>query len=98
MAKGKSKAGGGAGGAVTGAVTLNQIADIDGSMIDLSNSPLQYGAKDSALTGNARAEIEKFENKRYKNKVEYAVFVMNDGTQVGREYRGGRIQLAHRYG
>lgn len=92
MAKGKSKAGGSAGtgaGGATGAIVMNQVADIDGSMIDLSNSPLTYGDDDSALTGNARKNIKAFEDKRYKNKVEYAYFVMADGTQVGVEYRGG---------
>ena len=57
--------------------------------IDLSDSPLVYGGNDKALSGKARETIEDFENKRYKNRVEFSTFVDDDGSII-EENRGGK--------
>lgn len=69
-------------------VTITQFQD-GNTIIDLSESPLTYGGTDKALTGKARETIENFENKRYKNKVEFSTFVTDDGTII-EENRGGK--------
>ena len=77
---GRLSAGGGAGA---------KSIDINGDKIDLSASPLVYGNKDSALTKEVRSVIDAWEEKRVKNKIEFNVFVMNDGTII-RENKGGK--------
>lgn len=61
----------------------------DGTSIDLSGSPLHYGGKDPNLTGAVRTAIEEFENKRWKNKIEYSRFVDANGSVI-EENRGGK--------
>lgn len=69
-------------------VTITQFQD-GNTTIDLSDSPLVYGGIDKALSGKARETIENFENKRYKNRVEFSAFVSDDGTTI-EENRGGK--------
>lgn len=61
----------------------------DGTNIDLSGSPLHYGAADPNLTGKARATVEEFENKRWKNKIEYSRFVDANGNVI-EDNKGGK--------
>lgn len=58
-----------------------------GSKIEFEGE-LNYGGKDTTLTKEARKAIEAWEEKRVKNKVEYAYSVMEDGTPIGAEIRG----------
>ena len=55
---------------------------IGGDKIDLSETPLVYGQKDAALTGNARKALEDFENRRYKMKTEYSTFIDANGKVI----------------
>ena len=64
-------------------VTLN-----DGGTIELG-SPLIYGGKDPALSGDIRSKIEDWEAKRRKNKIEYATILDENGNVVS-ESRGGK--------
>jgi hypothetical protein len=61
----------------------------DGTNIDLSESPLHYGGSDPNLTGKVRATIEDFEDKRWKNKIEYSRFVDANGNVI-EDNRGGK--------
>lgn len=61
----------------------------DGKDIDLSGSPLHYGGKDPNLTGKVRTAIEEFEDKRYKNKIEFSRFVDANGNII-EENKGGK--------
>lgn len=63
--------------------------DLGDDKIDLSKSPLEYGENDKSLTGAARQTVEAFENKRYKNKIEYSQLIKNDGTVV-ESNKGGK--------
>ena len=64
-----------------GANTVRELT-IGDDKIDLSDSPLVYGEKDKALTGQARTTIEAFENKRYGMKTEYSTFVDANGRVI----------------
>ena len=68
----------------------------DGTNIDLSGSPLHYGDKDPNLTGAVRTSIEEFENKRWKNKIEYSRFVDANGNII-EENRGGKGSVKATY-
>ena len=83
MGRGSSKVGGGG-----GAMTVAEL-DLGTDKIDLTDSPLTYGDKDKALTGAARKAVEAFEDKRYKNKIEYSELIMNDGTVISSN-KGGK--------
>ena len=61
----------------------------NGSKIEFDGD-LNYGKKDSTLSPAVRKEVESWENKRRKNKVEYAYSVNPDGTPIGAEIKGGR--------
>ena len=74
---------------------ISQLSD-GNTVIDLSGSPLVYGGLDKALTGKARETIENFENRRYKNKIEYSMFIKEDGSTI-EENRGGRGSVSASY-
>jgi len=59
----------------------------DGSTIDLSEFPLQYGQPE-ALSAKERAAIDAFEKKRYLNKIEYGTLITIDGKALI-EKKGG---------
>ncbi len=83
--RGAGSSGFGAGGtAVKGSLSLpgGDTIEYDGA--------LQYGKKDPGLTGLGRKNIEDWEKKRVKNKVEYAFAVDGNGNPVGREIRGSK--------
>lgn len=84
MGRGSSKAQNKAG----GGVGLSSIPNGRGGTIEL-DSPLTYGEKDAALTGKERATIEAWEDKRRKNKIEYALLLDENGDVVA-ENKGGR--------
>lgn len=65
------------------------VTGSDGKEIDLSEYPLHYDGEDAALTGAVRSAIEAFENKRWKNKIEYSTFVDANGNVI-EENRGGK--------
>ena len=92
MGRGSSKAGKGGGGGVTSVTTA------DGT-IDLTGIPLVYGNDDPAVSGKARTNIEAWEAKRVKNKVEYNYAVDQNGDQIGQEVKGGkrsvRVPISH---
>lgn len=81
---GRGASGGGGGGGATGELVLP-----DGSKIEFEGT-LHYDGNDKALTGTARTNIEGFEKKRIKNKVEYAYAVDANGNPVGGEIRGSK--------
>lgn len=66
------------------------ITGQDGTKIDLGGMALQYGPKDSTLSGEVRGKLEAQENKRLNAKIEYAITLDADGNQVGEERRGGK--------
>lgn len=78
----------GAGSGRSGGSKITSFQD-GNTTIDLSESPLVYGGLDKSLTGKARETIENFENKRYKNRVEFSTFVGDDGSII-EENRGGK--------
>ena len=80
---------GGKGGGGGGLSAKGELVLPDGSKIEFEGE-LKYGAKDTALTPEARKAIEAWEAKRVKNKVEYAYSVYEDGTPVGKEIRGSK--------
>lgn len=81
---GRGASGGGGGGGATGELILP-----NGSKIEFEGT-LHYDGNDKALTGTARTNIEGFEKKRIKNKVEYAFAVDANGNPIGPEVRGSK--------
>lgn len=86
MGRGSSKGGGAKGGGAT-------IVNTDDGTIDLTGTPLVYGDDDAAVSGNARANIEAWEAKRVKNKVEYNYSVDQNGDQIDQEVKGGKTSV-----
>ena len=82
--RGASSSGGRGGGSAKGELVLP-----NGSKIEFEGE-LKYGAKDTTITKEARKTMEAWEEKRVKNKIEYAYSVMEDGTPVGPEVKGGK--------
>ena len=80
--------GGSFGGGYGGARVVKSMSD-GSDTIDLSDSPLTYGGKDKGLSGNVRKAIEQFEDKRWRNKIEFSRFVDELGNVV-EERRGGQ--------
>lgn len=89
--------GSGSGGSGGGGSLAKQAVSQDGSVIDLSDTPLQYGKLDAAIGGQARATLEAQETKRLSAKIEYAYALDADGNPVGKEKRGGRSQCSIPY-
>ena len=80
MGRGSSKA--------KGYVAKGELKLPDGSKIEFDGE-LRYGDKDKTVTGAVRQNIESWENRRRKNKIEYAYSVDRDGNPVGPERKGG---------
>lgn len=72
-----------------GGNTATQVIGADGTVIDLSDSPLRYGGKDPNLKGKVRDAIEEFENARWTSQIEYSRFVGADGSVI-EENKGGK--------
>ena len=88
MAKGSRGGTNNSGGGITRTAS-GQLDFPDGTKVEFDGD-LNYGKKDSTLSPAVRKEIETWENKRRKNKVEYAYSVNPDGTPIGPEIKGGR--------
>lgn len=84
MADGGNSSGGG-----NGKTLVKSVTDYDGSIIDLSDSPLRYGDKDPALKDKQREKVEAWEERRKESKVEFATVVTEDGKTL-MEQRGGK--------
>ena len=55
-----------------GMTVAKTAASQDGTVIDLSDTPLRYGNNDTAISPKERAVLEEQEKKRLNAKVEYA--------------------------
>lgn len=95
MAKGSRGGTNNSGGSITRTAS-GQIDFPDGTKVEFDGD-LNYGKKDSTLSPTVRKEIETWENKRRKNKVEYAYAVNPDGTPIGPEIKGGRGSVSTPY-
>ena len=84
----KTTRGGAKGGGITG-TARGTMEFPDGSKVEFDGE-LHYGKNDSTLSPAVRKEIEGWENKRRKAKIEYAYSVNPDGTPIGAECKGGR--------
>lgn len=93
--RGSSSGKAGSGGGITRTVS-GQIYFPDGTKVEFDGD-LNYGKKDSTLSRAVRKVIETWENKRRKNKVEYAYSVNPDGTPIGPEIKGGRGSVSTPY-
>ena len=67
----------------------------DGTVIDLSENPLEYGSN-SHLDGDVKKRIEEFEAKRRDNLIEYGYAVDANG-KVLEEKRGGKGSVSTSY-
>lgn len=65
------------------------VIGANGEEIDLSDYPLRYGGMDSSLVGRNREVIEQFEDARWRNKIEFARYVDENG-KVIEDNRGGK--------
>ena len=74
MGRGSSKTGG-------GGVALSAVSQ-GGTVIDLTEMPLVYGKKDTAMNKAQRATIEAFEAKRVVRQTEYAMLVDAQGNST----------------
>jgi len=91
MAGSKGGRGGQGGG---GNLTIATSAtDQGGNTIDLTGFPLKYGEKDSAVSGAARQNIDKWEAQRVKNRIEYSYMTDPNGDPVG-EVKGGKTSVS----
>ena len=95
MAKGSRGGTNNSGGGITRTAS-GQLDFPDGTKVEFDGD-LNYGKKDSTLSPDVRKEIETWENKRRKNKVEYAYSVNPDGTPIGPEIKGGRGSVSTPY-
>lgn len=66
---------------------IDTLRALDGSTIDLSEFPLDYGSPEP-LSSRERAAVDAFEQKRYKNKIEYGTLITIDGKALI-EKKGG---------
>ena len=91
MAKGNS---GISGGMATNA--KNKVVVQSGDEISL-DSPLIYGQKDAAISGDVRTALEAQETKRLKAKTEYGLMLNRFGNPVGPEVHGGKGSVSMPY-
>lgn len=83
--RGSSSAGGSGGGNGSG----GEFHLPDGSVIEYDGD-LKFGKKDKNIPSSARKQIESWEEKRVKMKVEYAFAVDENGNAIGKEVKGGK--------
>lgn len=65
------------------------VTDYDGSRIDMSHAPLKYGKHDRTMTTPVRDAVDRFEEKRMRNKIEYGCLVDERGNVIS-ERKGGK--------
>ena len=89
----------GAGSGASGGGNTLQVKSVvvqSGNTVDLSAFPLTYGKPDSAISGNARAAVEAFEQSHLKSKTEYGVLLDANGNQVYTAHGGrGSVGMPH---
>ena len=89
-----ASSGGGEGGG--GDSATGELGLPDGSKIEFDGT-LHYDGDDKAVQGTARQAISEWEDKRFKNKVEYAFAVDENGNPIGKEIRGGKNSVRTPY-
>ena len=77
------------GGRRGGGVAKGELTLPDGTKIEFDGD-LVFGGFDKAVPEAVRKNLDDWENKRYGNKVEYAISYYPDGTPIGKEVRGGK--------
>lgn len=77
------------GGRRGGGVAKGELTLPDGSKIEFDGE-LIFGGDDKAVPQAVRKNLDDWENKRYKAKIEYAMSYYPDGTPIGAEMRGGK--------
>lgn len=80
---------GGRGGRRGGGVAKGELTLPDGSKIEFDGD-LVFGGLDKAVPDAVRKNLDDWENKRSKAKIEYAMSYYPDGTPIGKEVRGGK--------
>ena len=83
------RGGSGGGGSGRGRGLMREVVSYTGDTIDLSEFPLSYDNPDPAVNGDVRSKVKEFEDKRYKQKIEYGTVIGSDAVSLG-EARGGR--------
>ena len=72
------------------------IQDNDGTRIDLSNSPLQYGDNDNNVRDIIRTRVDEFEDKRRGAKIEFNRLLDANGNIIA-ENKGGKTQVKSKF-
>ena len=72
-----------------GGVAKGELTLPDGSKIEFDGD-LIFGGLDKTVPQAVRKNLDVWENKRYGNKVEYAMSYYPDGTPIGKEVKGGK--------
>ena len=80
---------GGRGGRRGGVSAKGELTLPDGSKIEFDGE-LIFDGDDKTIPQAVRKNLDDWENKRYGNKVEYAISYYPDGTPIGKEVRGGK--------
>ena len=80
---------GGRGGRRGGGVAKGELTLPDGSKIEFDGD-LVFGELDKAVPDAVRKNLDDWENKRSKAKIEYGMSYYPDGTPIGKEIRGGK--------
>ena len=86
---GSCSSGGKGGGLGGGGVAKGELTLPDGSKIEFDGD-LVFGELDKTVPQAVRKNLDVWENKRYGNKVEYAISYYPDGTPIGAEKRGSK--------
>ena len=85
--RGASSGGGGGKGSASGELTLP-----NGTKIEFEGK-LNFDGNDPNLTGATRQAITSWEDKRRKQKIEYAYATDANGNPIGKEIRGGKSKV-----
>lgn len=80
---------GGRGGRRGGGGAKGELTLPNGSKIEFDGE-LIFGGDDKAIPQAVRKNLDDWENKRYKAKIEFAMSYYPDGTPIGGEKRGGK--------
>lgn len=86
---GRGASSGGGGGGDGGGGATGELGLPDGTKVEFEGT-LHFDGDDKTLTADQRRVITEWEDKRYKNKVEYAYAVDENGNPIGREIKGGK--------
>lgn len=75
------------GGGSGGNIARNGLTLAGGEAIEFDGN-LKFGKLDKSVPEAVRKNLDDWESKRYKNKIEYAMAFNSDGTPISREKRG----------